>query len=311
MMRVFSAPKAIVLMYHRVVDLGRDPFWLHVRPDHFVEHLDVLRSTCDVVPLHEIRTPGSGRRRVAITFDDGYDDNLAVAAPALADAEVPATVFIVSDLLAGTRAFWWDRLEHQILDGQNAGIIELDLPGNPLRVDLRTAERRDRALHALGSLLRPMSTTARESVLDQLAAHAGVVNGHCGCHAHLDHQGIVALANSPGISIGAHTRSHACLAALDPAAQRAEIAGSRRALESAVGRPVPTFAYPYGSYDSWNRSSVAAARDSGVRMAVTTITGDVSRTTSRFTVPRIAVRGVDRAQFVDQLGVWFRGGRTE
>ena len=70
-MRVLRPERAIVLMYHRVVDNGRDPFWLHVAPDQFDEHLEVLTGSCDVVPLERIREPFRGRRRVAITFDDG------------------------------------------------------------------------------------------------------------------------------------------------------------------------------------------------------------------------------------------------
>jgi peptidoglycan/xylan/chitin deacetylase (PgdA/CDA1 family) len=52
-----------------------------------------------------------------------------------------------------------------------------------------------------------------------------------------------------GVEIGAHTRTHARLTALPAEAAAAEIAGSRRDLESALGWRVELFAYPYGDCD--------------------------------------------------------------
>ena len=310
-MTVFRAPTAIVLMYHRIVDNGRDPFWLHVSPDQFTAHLEVVTASCDVVPFARIRESFRGRRRVAITFDDGYQDNLETAAPALESFGVPATVFVVSDLLDGTRSFWWDRLEHLLLDGPDRPPVDLDVDGRTVTLQLDGRQSRERCLQHLAARLRPLTDAERERVLDQLATSIGTEAGHCRCHAHLSGPQIVELSQRPGIEIGAHTRSHACLRTLGRSAQIAEVAGSRRALEAAVGVPVTTFAYPYGSHDSWDRSSVGAARAAGITLAATTITGDVTAATDRLRIPRVAVRGWAGESFAEHLEHWFRGGRSE
>lgn len=310
-MRVLRPERAIVLMYHRVVDNGRDPFWLHVTPSQFDEQLEVLAATCDVVPLERIREPFRGRRRVAITFDDGYLDNLEAAAPAMERAGTPATVFVVSDLLVGTRPFWWDRLEHLLLDTDRTVPVEVTLHGRTRRVDLGDPGARERALQLLAGALRPLDAAEREDLLDALADELGVDVGGCACHAHLSGDQVLELAARPGIAIGAHTRTHACLRALPASAQVAEIAGSRRALSEALGQDVRTFAYPFGSHDSWDRTTVAAAARAGVELAVTTISGGVGRATPALRVPRVAVRGWDGATFAEHLETWFRGGVTE
>ena len=53
-----------------------------------------------------------------------------------------------------------------------------------------------------------------------------------------------------GIVFGSHTRTHPDLRRVTPAQAQEELAGSRKAIEDAVGRPVTTFAYPYGTFDA-------------------------------------------------------------
>ena len=56
----------------------------------------------------------------------------------------------------------------------------------------------------------------------------------------------IRLLESVGMDVGAHTRTHANLPALPPAALTAEVAGSRDDLQRILGHPVYWFAYPYG-----------------------------------------------------------------
>jgi peptidoglycan/xylan/chitin deacetylase (PgdA/CDA1 family) len=60
-----------------------------------------------------------------------------------------------------------------------------------------------------------------------------------------------------GISLGAHTRTHPALSALDGDALEREIVGSRSQLERELGVRVSTFAYPYGALSDAARDLVA------------------------------------------------------
>jgi hypothetical protein len=97
----------IVLLYHRIAAVERDPQRLCVSPGRFAEQLDALREGGDVVPLGEV-FGGRGRPRVAVTFDDGYVDNLTAALPALRSAGVPATFFITAGMVGSDVMFWWE-----------------------------------------------------------------------------------------------------------------------------------------------------------------------------------------------------------
>lgn len=97
-------PRAVVLCYHRVAETRDDPYGQAVRPGTFDRHLEILAREHPIRPLHDLL----GRRfedgTVAVTFDDGYADNLSIA------AKVPVTVFVtVEPVLDGGR-FWWDEI---------------------------------------------------------------------------------------------------------------------------------------------------------------------------------------------------------
>lgn len=101
----------MILLYHRVAEAAFDPWGLCVPADRFREHLAMLAAERCVLPLDDLvsRLANGDTRRfaTAITFDDGYADNLAVAAPLLAEAGLHATLFVTTGAV-GAETFAWD-----------------------------------------------------------------------------------------------------------------------------------------------------------------------------------------------------------
>lgn len=62
-----------------------------------------------------------------------------------------------------------------------------------------------------------------------------------------------------GWEIGSHSRTHPHLTAVDDAALRDELSGSREECEQALGLPCRSIAYPYGDVDRRVRAATAAA----------------------------------------------------
>lgn len=73
-----------------------------------------------------------------------------------------------------------------------------------------------------------------------------------------------------GLALAPHSRTHALLDRLPPAAVADEIAGSRDDLRRHTGADVPAFAYPGGHVDD---GVVRAAHEAGVEVAFTTARG--------------------------------------
>lgn len=84
-----------ILTYHSI---GYRRHEMNVTPEDFSAHMNWLVRNHPIITLEEA---AAGVPGVAITFDDGYQDNLLHAAPLLHALEIPATIFMVSDR-AGT-----------------------------------------------------------------------------------------------------------------------------------------------------------------------------------------------------------------
>src|SRR6185295_12248173 len=68
---------------------------IDISPQRFAQQLRWLSRRNDVVRLEQTLAP-SNRRQVAITFDDGFRDNLTVALPLLEKFQLPITLFVTA-----------------------------------------------------------------------------------------------------------------------------------------------------------------------------------------------------------------------
>jgi peptidoglycan/xylan/chitin deacetylase (PgdA/CDA1 family) len=177
----------------------------------------------------------------AITFDDGYADNLYQALPLLRKYRCKATLYLVVERFG--RDWSAERKEHH-----NQG----ELGREPKLSDAQVRE----------------------------------------------------LLDSGCIELGSHSLSHANFERLDDEAVRRELTESKQQLEQRFGRPVTSFAYPFGLYRS---EQVALVQCAGYSSAVTAREGIGNPADwNRLELPRIKISGKDNwLAFVLRI----RGGR--
>jgi peptidoglycan/xylan/chitin deacetylase (PgdA/CDA1 family) len=307
-----------------------DPQLLCVTPQRFAEQLSVLRDRFRVVPLqHLVKRLNHGddiENMVAISFDDGYADNLLLAKPLLERYEVPATVFIASDYIGGEVTFWWDELESILLG--SAGLpqkLRLEIDGQLFFWDLgedclygglepplgqwhvecgTLPSRRHRIYQALHQVLYTMPAEKRDNLIGKLRAWSGCTQQPGESHRTMTHSELNSLAQCPLVEIGAHTASHPALSMLPLDQQEAEIRNGKARLEEMIGRQTTSFAYPYGSLTSFNDTTSRLVQASGFSLACTTFTDSVRAGCDSFQLPRLPARNWNGEEFERYLNSW-------
>jgi peptidoglycan/xylan/chitin deacetylase (PgdA/CDA1 family) len=271
--------------------------------------MKALARVANVLPLEQALARLSAGERLparalAITFDDGYRDNLDVAVPVLERLGLPATFFLVPGLLSGEVDAWWETIGWAL-----SSSTRTSLQWEDLSVSLAGKDARGAAYSEIVKRLKLRNQAAREQSMSELLALLGS-SGECP-GLFMDWDGARELVRR-GFSVQSHTCSHVVLAQEDAEVQRRELSGARATLESRLGIEVSTIAYPHGGRQHYTAETVRIAADAGYRWGVTTREAFTTSATAPLEVRRCLVcpeRGVVDllTQLRYMLGDWVKG----
>lgn len=273
-----------VLTYHGVVENRVDKRVdesFHLLAD-FRKHLDVLRR-CRVVPLAELDNETTTRRlrpRVAITFDDGFANNL-VAAELLASARLPATFFIATEAVERGEPIWPTLLRLILARGSRrrlelAGVV-YDLDGDPAAIGAVRKMFKTLAAETRIQRWRELEQHYEPGELAELQASFPAIRM-------MNWSEVQSLA-SIGFEVGSHGALHELHHAQQSARTRErELVDSRAQIERELGRPCERFAFPNGAFSD---SSPADVRRAGYLAAFTMVSRAAGRTVDPMLIPRI------------------------
>jgi peptidoglycan/xylan/chitin deacetylase (PgdA/CDA1 family) len=291
--------KLAIFIFHRV--FPAPDALMPDEPDiaRFDEIMGWLARWFNVLPLDEaiarLKNGDLPPRAAAITFDDGYADNLACAVPILKKHGLSATFFIATGYLDGGR-MWNDTLIESVrlttlptLDATRFGL------GN---LPFASIENKRSAIDKLILAIKHLPAAARHEAVEY-------VRESCGCvlpdNLMLTTPQLRELHFS-GMGVGAHTVSHPILARQPDADARREIADSRDFLEGLLKERVPLFAYPNGKLGrDYLPKHVEMVRELGFTAAVSTNWGVGAEGSDLYQLPRFTPWGHSKLGFGTRL----------
>src|SRR5689334_7745835 len=250
LVRRFFGGAGAILTFHRVRPVDETEFatgHLSTDPDVLERLIRTLKAdSWDFVTLTqalERRRQAHARPFVCLTFDDGYRDNIDILLPVAARHGVPITIFATAGFIDRSHAMWWYGIE-EIL--RHADELSITVKGETRRRAAGDMDAKRAAYAMAGRLLTGLAPADVATIVADLERRYGVdflelTDRHAATWDMLRE-----AARDPLVEIGAHTVSHAALGAADAATAAWEITAGRQRIESALGRPVVHFAYPYG-----------------------------------------------------------------
>ena len=320
-----------ILMYHRIAEQTCDPWAICVSPNAFDDQMAVLAQARAAVDLANFAGSDAYTRtgsQLAVTFDDGYVDNLVAALPVLERYEIPATIFVIGNAVGRTREFWWDGLERALLSGPLPGSLDFpfgggrrtfaldERPGDLEAIagwradsgEIRTS--RQRLFCDLWAVIVVLEPAEQDDAIDHLLTWSGQSSATTGVGVPVDAEQFAGLADHPLITLGSHTLDHVSLTDLPADRQHTQISAGHRKIEELSGRRVTRFSYPYGRFDD---SSLSAVRELGIDVACTSVPMPAIVSDDPHALPRLQVTEMDGDRFArwlrDEYGLLARTRR--
>jgi len=286
----------IIFLFHGVIEKQtravRNYTRKHLTKDHFAAALRSLDQAGDAVSMDDILAAyrGGGSlppRSFAITFDDGFENNVSVAAPILADMNIPATFYVTTDFVEQNRMSWVDRIEWAVEDHGGASIT---VPWGTLDFDASPQSKRA-ALDIVRARVKSDKAIEPDVFATDVQAKLGhrepVFSSTDPLDRKMTWDQVRRLHTTPGFRVGGHTQTHAILSFLDAAPLDAETAGALDILKRRAGISTHHFSYPEGLTHCYSDAVIAKLQSCGISICPTAEDGDNDRNTSPFLLKRI------------------------
>jgi len=236
---------------HPVINLDR----LQTDPSIFTRQVETLARKFKLVDLgqavRQYLAQGTWPKRgLAITFDDGYLNNLEIAAPILKRIGVPATFFVTAGFIDGRTTPWWYDLRQWMADQPEIS------PDAAVARSIREEAR-----------LKPMSETKRDIELSQL----GVTKRFSGFYPFMSRENCRSLLTM-GFDVQCHGDTHASFSGESTDRVKKEIRASAGFIQN-IGVQPWGLAYPYGHEPVDMKAAGEEMKACGIVAAFTTTEG--------------------------------------
>ena len=256
----------------------------------FEKQLRWLSRFAEFVSLNEIiKSERADQWRVAVTFDDGYRDNVELGLPLFQRYEVPVTWFISTEFIENPELLpWWD-LVCYIMEQTRDG-VSVTIAGEEHTYRLDSSAKRDKFRRDVREIFTTRDRSTCKALYNNLRTSASqLTTSSLPSNDFADRELIMQAVESSWITIGAHSVSHLNLAKIASREVWKEVAESRSRLQAWTDEPVDWFAYPYGGQNAYNDRIQNAVQEAGFKGAVTTNLDYVTDVSDLFALPRLMV----------------------
>ena len=288
-----------ILAYHRVMPLpdpatfdfdleliSTTPERFRAQMLHVKRHFTPVRLGDVVAAMDQGATLPADA--VAITFDDGYDDNYRIAYPILRELGIPATFFVSTGHIDTGKPYGYDWLVHMILLTHAPRLV---LP--EIGMDVPMPHDRGLRRSLAGTVLKNMKSIdaiRQEAMIARLETEWQMPSNVRPEECRPMTWDQVREMHAAGFEIGSHGVHHRMLAKLSPERMVEEVRQSKATLDHELGAPATLMSYPVGGDRAFDEGVMHATRDAGFELAVCYICGTNPRPASnRYALFRLPV----------------------
>lgn len=250
----------------------------HLNRELFVRSIEAISQAGQALSMNEVIWHCENKvpfppKSFAVTFDDGFENNVSVAAPVLVDLKVPATIYVTTDFVDRNRMSWIDRVESAVEIAPDQVFCASWTKEN---FSLGDVTSRIYFLEAVRRLVKTSSSVNPDDFAGSICLQLGV-EGSDYPDSELDckmsWEQVREVARSEMFTIGGHSHSHPILSFLSAQDLDYELDTCFALLKEQADIEPSHFSYPEGLQHCYSGEVIDALRERGVRSSPTAIAG--------------------------------------
>jgi peptidoglycan/xylan/chitin deacetylase (PgdA/CDA1 family) len=285
-----------ILIYHRVLTV-KDEYRGDVPDvDEFSSQMGWVAKFFNILTLSEaVALMGENalpKRALAITFDDGYKDNITNALPILKRYKLKATFFLTASYLEG-EVPTWDYLTESIRQTKKKSVKALGET-----YDISSYSKKIEFALAVPEKLKALKDEELNENIDSITAEIGTVELD---NLMMDYSDIQVLLES-AMDIGSHSVDHKILTRITDEEARRQILDSKKYFLEQFNIKKLGYAYPNGLYPTdVNEKHLDMVTNAGYEYAVVTNIGSNSEEMDKYKLSRFTPWRQTKYTFIASL----------
>lgn len=285
-----------IFLFHGVIE-NRSESIRNYNNKHIldIDFYRLLEGLCDIgvpVSMNQVIDFCNGKKipkkSFAITFDDGFENNLKTAEPILRYFNIPATIYVATEFINKNLMSWIDRIEFAF---EQISSFDLNLPWQNFK-NVNSFSLKKKVLDEIRDIVKKDKKINQSNLADDIQKQLGLqltYSNNSELDKKLDWGELKKLSNDTNFIIGGHTHNHSIMSYLNNEALEYEISQSLKCIETNLSIKTIHYSYPEGLEYCYNENVIRKLKEYGILCAPSAEYGTNKINADPFKLKRINV----------------------
>lgn len=267
----------------------------HISHETFREQLRIIKNSCQVISMNDVVDIYKNKinikdNLIAITFDDGFKNNIEIAVPILEEFNFEATFYITSGLIGTNKLFWVDQLENSINHYKKEN-LKIDLNSEVFDFQTKTKYDKIKTLNKIKKYCKQAKNNEKNRVVDyvnQLCEGDRTNRNKVSNYDLMNWNDIRRIHQNKNFIIGGHSLKHDLFSKIKTQSQlKYDIETSIELIENKIDGIITHYSYPEGQSVHFNNKVIKILKENNIKCCPTAIDGINLGTEDLFSLKRI------------------------
>lgn len=287
----------VIFLFHGVISKNKSKIRnytnKHLEVSRFERIIEELRKKGRPVSLDQIIKAKNEKlelppKSYAVTFDDGFANNLHLAAPILKRYSTPATFYITTGFIQNNHGSWTDLIEYAV---EKVDSVQLNHELLSKNSPIRSVKEKIDFLDQVRMVIKYNSNVDPYEFAKLIWKKNGVKNFDKDpeLDQKLTSQEVRELSDEPLFTVGGHSHTHRILSFLLPDDLEKEVSTSINLLNDWTNRKINHYSYPEGLNHCYSENVIECLKKHEIKCCPSAENGSNNQKTDLFHLKRIFV----------------------